>query len=222
MGELGHRNTRFSSGGQALPRQSMVHRQFEGWRLERRAGCRPWIHRGNSPDRQRQRTRFDNRIEANTLLFPHDPNRWVQPISWSWYNPRIRLLELVQSRGAEARLGTPSRFLPAAPNRSHWWNCGKTDEFSGAGLPKAGVTNLKRVSRILPRRISARIGGTFGSLKPTAISRGRVPCGLSMTAYLWYLLAPKGTIDLLQARKLNLSVEVRGEPAGTRSSGACL
>ncbi|MCB1121617.1 MAG: DUF3604 domain-containing protein, partial [Verrucomicrobiae bacterium] len=46
-------------------------------------------------------------IAANMLIFPHDPSRWVQPISWSWYNPRVRLLELVQSRGNHEHLGSP-------------------------------------------------------------------------------------------------------------------
>ena len=49
-------------------------------------------------------------IEANALLIPHDPNRWVQPVSWSWYNPRIRLMEIVQSRGSHELLGGPSKL----------------------------------------------------------------------------------------------------------------
>lgn len=46
-------------------------------------------------------------IKSNMLIFPHDPSRWVQPISWSWYSPKIRLLELVQSRGNHEHLGSP-------------------------------------------------------------------------------------------------------------------
>lgn len=73
------------------------------------------LPRSNTPLRLIERIEEDIRdakvhnIDANTLLFPHDPNRWVQPISWSWYNPRIRLLELVQSRGAHEHLGGPQR-----------------------------------------------------------------------------------------------------------------
>ncbi|MHC4994619.1 MAG: DUF3604 domain-containing protein, partial [Planctomycetota bacterium] len=48
-------------------------------------------------------------IDANMLLFPHDPSRWVQPISWSWYHPRIKLLELAQSRGNHEHLGSPQK-----------------------------------------------------------------------------------------------------------------
>ena len=71
--------------------------------------------RSNTPKRLIERIQEDiarakkNNIESNALLFPHDPSRWVQPISWSWYHPRIRLLELVQSRGAHDHLGAPQK-----------------------------------------------------------------------------------------------------------------
>jgi hypothetical protein len=51
----------------------------------------------------------EQNIDANMLLFPHDPSRWVQPISWSWYHPRIKLLELAQSRGNHEHLGSPQK-----------------------------------------------------------------------------------------------------------------
>ena len=75
------------------------------------------LPRSNTPLRLIQRIEEEieaarqKNIDANTLLFPHDPSRWVQPISWSWYNPRIRLLELVQSRGNHEHLGSP-QFTP--------------------------------------------------------------------------------------------------------------
>jgi len=52
----------------------------------------------------------EQNIEANAMLIPHDPNRWVQPVSWSWYNPRIRLMEMVQARGSHELLGGPSKL----------------------------------------------------------------------------------------------------------------
>lgn len=69
----------------------------------------------NTPLRLTQRLEEDlararqQNLEANVFLFPHDPSRWVQPITWSWYNPRIRLLELVQSRGSHEILGGPQK-----------------------------------------------------------------------------------------------------------------
>lgn len=50
-------------------------------------------------------------IKAGAIMIPHDPNRWVQPLNWSWYNPRwLRLIELVQSRGSHEMLGGPQHF----------------------------------------------------------------------------------------------------------------
>ncbi len=73
------------------------------------------VPESNTPLRLTQRLEEDiasarrKNIESNAFLFPHDPSRWVQPITWSWYNPRIRLLELVQSRGSHEILGGPQR-----------------------------------------------------------------------------------------------------------------
>jgi hypothetical protein len=68
---------------------------------------------GERVEEEMVKARLKN-IKANMLIFPHDPSRWVQPISWSWYNPHIRLLELVQSRGNHEHLGSPQ--LPPLRN----------------------------------------------------------------------------------------------------------
>lgn len=50
-------------------------------------------------------------VETGAIVIPHDPNRWVQPLNWSWYNPHwLRLIELVQSRGSHEMLGGPQHF----------------------------------------------------------------------------------------------------------------
>ncbi|MDA2938530.1 DUF3604 domain-containing protein [Acidobacteria bacterium AH-259-A15] len=127
----------------------------------------------NTPLRLIQRLEEDiarareQNIEANAFVFPHDPSRWVQPITWSWYNPRVRLFELVQSRGSHEILGGPQKpplrnDIQQLVGKSaqdglkrglRWGFIGSGDHF---GRPVAGVFSPSGVRKALFKSLYAK------------------------------------------------------------------